>query len=104
MGSGDNGGMTQTTDDNRPTSPAPRRSDVADVATGQIGTAHVDPAPVGTAHVETAHVDTGRIDPLDEIDATLDGLDDLDPAEAVAVLSDITAELNKELDADTDRS
>ena len=35
---------------------------------------------------------------------TIDGLEELDPAEAVAVLADITAELNKELDADTDRS
>lgn len=84
MGSGDNGGMTQITDDNRPTTPGANRNDVEHVETGRIG--------------------TGQIDPLDEIAAALDGLADLDPAEAVAVLADITAELNKELDADTERS
>ena len=70
----DNGGMTETTADN----------------------------PSQPLDVEGLQQDGA--DPLDEIDAQLEGLPDLDPAEAVAVLADITVELNEELDADTDRS
>jgi hypothetical protein len=55
-------------------------------------------------HAETEDVDAERPDPLDEIADRLDHLADTDPAEAVAALADITAELNRELDADTDRS
>ena len=90
MGSGDNGGMIHSTDDNRPTPLAAERADEEDVATG--------PGDDSQA-TETEH-----IDPLDEIAAELDGLADLDPADAVPVLADITAELNRQLDADTDRS
>lgn len=74
MGCRDNGGMTETTADNRP----------------------------GPLEPEDVHAE--RPDLLDEISERLDGLADADPAEAVTVLADVTAELNKELDADTDRS
>ena len=97
MGSGDNGAMTQSTDDNRLTRPAAHEGEAAD--TERSDTAHVDTTPV-----EQQAIDTRNIDPLDEIAAELDGLADLDPADAVPVLAEITAELNKELDADTDRS
>ena len=49
-------------------------------------------------------LDVERTDLLDRIERELDGLPELDPAEAVAVLADITAELNRELDSDSDRS
>jgi hypothetical protein len=49
-------------------------------------------------------LDVERTDLLDRIERELDGLSELDPAEAVAVLADITAELNRELDSDSDRS
>ena len=75
----DNGGMTETTADNRS-------------------------EPIEPESPHTDSVDPSVVDPLDGIDAKLDGLADVDPAEAVAVLADITVELNKELDADTDRS
>jgi hypothetical protein len=45
----------------------------------------------------------GAVDQLDEIEAELDGLDELDPAASVAVLSDITAALNREIDVDMDK-
>lgn len=84
MGCRDNGGMTETTADNRQ---APLDTDPAD------------------AHpLDTHRADTELADPLDRIAAELDGLGELDPAEAVEVLAEITSELNRELDADTDRS
>lgn len=84
MGCRDNGGMTETTADNRQ---APLDTDPAD------------------AHpLDTHRADTELADPLDVIAAELDGLGELDPAEAVEVLAEITSELNRELDADTDRS
>ncbi len=79
MGCSDNGAMTEITADNPPERVGPERTDEA----------HNDPA---------------QTDPLDRIASELDDLAALDPAEAVAVLADITAELNKQLDADTDRS
>jgi hypothetical protein len=76
--------MTETTADNRH---APLDTDPAD------------------AHpLDTHQTETELADPLDRIAAELDGLGELDPAEAVEVLAEITSELNKELDADTDRS
>lgn len=74
MGCRDNGGMTETTADNR------------------------------SSHLEPEDVDAPRPDPLEEIADRLEHLADTDPAEAVATLAEITAELNRELDADTDRS
>ena len=60
--------------------------------------------PIEPESPPTDSVDPSVVDPLDGIDTQLDSLADVDPAEAVAVLADITVELNKELDADTDRS
>ncbi|MDH3247626.1 MAG: hypothetical protein OEQ47_01585 [Acidimicrobiia bacterium] len=81
--------MTETTADNRQ---APLDTHAAD--------AH----PLDTHPLDTHPADTELADPLDRIAAELDGLGELDPAEAVEVLAEITSELNKELDADTDRS
>ena len=89
MGCSDNGGMTETTADNRP---------------DPIETAQTDSGVIGTDALDTDVIDTDPIDPLDRINAELDALSEIDPAEAVDVLADITAELNRELDADTDRS
>jgi hypothetical protein len=80
--------MTETTADNRPE---------------PIDSERVTPEPTAIPE-PTATEDAEPIDPLERVAAELDGLEKLDPAEAVAVLADITAELNKELDADTDRS
>ncbi len=77
MARGDNGCMNQTTPDNRP---EPNEADPVDVQ------------PVMPN------------DPLNRIQDELDELPDLDPAEAVDVLAEITAALNRELDADADRS
>jgi hypothetical protein len=81
--------MTETTADNRPDplDPDPQA-----------------PGPTDTEPIEQGPADTERTDPLDRIAAELDELGALDPADAVPVLADITAELNEELDADTDRS
>ena len=57
-----------------------------------------------TADNSPEALDVERTDLLDRIERELDGLPELDPAEAVAVLADITAELNRELDSDSDRS
>lgn len=75
--------MTETTADNRP-QPLER-----------------EPYP---EPVDTEPVDTEPVDPLDRIDTELDTLAELDPAESVPVLAEITAVLNRELDADADRS
>jgi hypothetical protein len=70
--------MTETTADNRPQPLEPE------------------------SHPES--VDTEPVDKLDRIAAELDTLAELDPAESVPVLAEITAVLNRELDADADRS
>ncbi len=99
MASGDNGGMNQQTAGNPPDPSERVNTETQDIETQDIETQGIETEPI-----EVDSAPGGSTDPLDEVELELERLAEEDPAESVAVLAQITAGLNREIDADQETS